>query len=32
MGWYDQDEGLLFMDEAWLDTYGASRILTARFE
>ena len=32
MGWYDSEENLLSMDEEWLDTYGASRILTARFE
>ena len=32
MGWYDSEENLLSIDEEWLDTYGASRILTARFE
>ena len=32
MGWYDSEENLLSMDEAWLDAYGASRILTARFD
>jgi len=31
MGWYDSEENLLSMDEEWLDTYGASRVLTARF-
>ncbi len=31
VGWYDDAGALLSREEAWLDTYGASRILSARF-
>lgn len=32
VGWFDPEGCLLSMEEAWLDTYGASRVLSARFE
>ena len=30
-GWYDEEGKLLCADAEWTDTYGASRVLTARF-
>ena len=32
VGWFDPEGHLLSMEEAWLDTYGTSRMLSARFE
>ena len=32
IGWYDSEENLLSTDEEWLDTYGTSRVLSAKFE
>ena len=31
LGWYDDAGALLSREAAWLDEYGASRVLTARF-
>ncbi len=31
LGWYDPAGGLLSHETVWLDDYGASRVLTARF-
>ena len=31
LGWYDAAGALLSQEAAWLDEYGASRVLTARF-
>lgn len=30
-GWFDTDGKLIYKDAAWIDTYGESRQLTARF-
>ena len=32
VGWFDPEGHLLSMEEAWLDTYGTSRVMSARFE
>mgnify|MGYP003319400353 CR=1 FL=1 len=30
-GWYDENGVLISREESWIDEYGSSRILTAKF-